>query len=45
MAKDKLIAKMQILYKDENDKLHCLCEDLHEYTFEIKHKGDMQIAL
>lgn len=45
MARDKLIAEMQIIYKDENDKLHCLCEDLHDYTFEIKHKGDMQIAL
>lgn len=45
MGCDKLIAEMQIIYKDENDKLHCLCEDLHDYTFEIKHKGDMQISL
>lgn len=45
MACDKLIAEMQILYKDENDNVRCLCEDLHEYTFEIKHKGDMRIAL
>ena len=45
MACDKLIAEMQILYKDENGNVHCLCEDLHEYTFEIKHKGDMRISL
>ncbi len=45
MARDKLIAEMQIVYKDENGKLHCLCEDLSEYTFEIKHKGDMKIQL
>ena len=45
VACDKLIAEMQIIYKDENDKLQCLCEDLHEYTFEIKHKGNMQINL
>ena len=44
-ACDELIAEMQIVYKDENNKLHCLCKDLHEYTFEIKHKGNMQINL
>lgn len=42
---DKLIAEMQIVYKDENNKSHCLCLDLHEYTFEIKHKGNMHIRL
>lgn len=45
VACDKLIAELQILYKDENNKLQCLCKDLKEYTFEIKHKGNMQIAL
>lgn len=45
VACDKLIAEMQIVYKDENNKLRCLCEDLHEYTFEIKHKGNMQINI
>lgn len=45
MACDKLIAEMQITYKDEDGKLHCLCEDLHDFTFSIKHKGDMQIDL
>lgn len=45
VACDKLIAEMQIVYKDENDKVQCLCEDLHDYTFEIKHKGDMKVVL
>ena len=45
VACDKLIAEMQILYKDGNDKVHCFCGDLHEYTFEIKHKGNMKICL
>ena len=45
MACDKLVAEMQIVYKDENDNLHCLCEDLHDFTFCIKHKGDMMINL
>ena len=42
IACDKLIAEMQILYKDENNKLQCLCLDLHDWTFEIKHIGNMQ---
>lgn len=45
VACDKLIAEVQILYKDENNKLQCLCKDLKEYTFKIIHKGDMKIAL
>lgn len=45
MACDKLIAEMQITYKDENNKLHCFTADLHDFTFSIKHKGDMQIDL
>ena len=45
MACDKLIAELQIVYKDENDKLQCLKKDLHEWTFEIKHKGNMKITL
>lgn len=45
MACDKLIAEMQIIYKDENNKLHCFTADLHDFTFSIKHKGDMQIEL
>lgn len=45
MARDKLIAEMQILYKDEDGRLQCLCKDLHDFTFEIKHKGDMNISL
>lgn len=45
MACDKLIAEMQIIYKDVNNKSHCLCLDLHEYTFKIEHKGDMKITL
>lgn len=45
VACDKLIAEMQILYRDENNKSHCLCLDLHEYTFIVEHKGDMKIHL
>lgn len=45
MARDNLIAEMQIVYRDEFGKLHCLCEDLRDYTFSIKHKGDMMITL
>ena len=39
---DKLVYEMQIVYKDENDKLQCLCLDLHDWTIAIKHIGDMQ---
>lgn len=45
MACDKLIAEVQIVYKDEDDNLRCLKADLHDFTFAIKHKGDMQINL
>lgn len=45
MAHDKLIAEMQVLYRDENNEVQCLCLDLHDWTFEIKHKGDMQLVL
>lgn len=42
---DKLIDEMQILYRDENNKLQCLCLDLHDWTFNIQYKGDMSIEL
>lgn len=42
MACDKLIYEMQIVYKDENDKLQCLCLDLHDWIVAIKHIGNMQ---
>lgn len=45
MAYDKLIAEMQIVYKDVNNKLQCLCLDLHDWTFEIEHKGNMLVEL
>ncbi len=45
MACDKLITEMQICYKDKNNELQCLCLDLHDWTFEIKHKGDMRVSL
>ena len=41
----ELFAEMQILYRDENNVCQCLCLDLHDYTFVIKHKGDMMIEL
>ncbi|MBR4032632.1 MAG: hypothetical protein IKJ07_07865 [Clostridia bacterium] len=45
MACDKLITELQLLYKDENNKVHCLCKDLHDWTFKIKHKGNMSINI
>ena len=45
MACDKLIAEMQVLHRDENGKLQCLCLDLHDWTFSIKHIGNMQCNL
>lgn len=45
MAYDKLIAEMQIVYKDVNDKLQCLCLDLQDWTFKIEHKGNMLVEL
>lgn len=45
VACDKLITEMQILHRDKNDEVRCLCLDLKDYTFEIKHKGDMKIVL
>lgn len=45
MAKDKLITEIQIVYKDDEGKLQCLCKDLEEYMIIINHKGDMMITL
>lgn len=45
MAKDKLVYEYQICYKDENNKLQCLCLDLHDWYIEIKHKGNAQITI
>lgn len=42
---DRLFPEVQISYKDEDNNLRCLKADLHEFTFAIKHKGDMQINL
>lgn len=42
MACDKLVYEMQLVYKDEKDKLQCLCLDLHDWTINIKHIGNMQ---
>ncbi len=45
MACDELVAEFQVVYRDEKDKLQCLCLDLHDYTFKINHKGDMMIQI
>ena len=45
MACDKLIAEMQIVYKDLNNKLQCLCLDLYDWSFKIEHKGNMLVEL
>ena len=42
VACDKLVYEMQILHRDENDKVKCLCLDLHDWTFNIKHIGNMR---
>lgn len=41
MACDKLVYELQILYKDENDKLQYLRLDFQDWTIAIKHIGDM----
>ena len=45
VACDKLVAEMQILYRDDENRIHCLCKDLHDYTFKIKHLGQMDIQI
>lgn len=45
MACNNLIAEIQILYRDKNNEVQCLCLDLHDWTFEIKHKGNMQVNI
>ena len=45
MAKDKLIPELQIVYKDENNELQCVCLNLEEYTVTIKHKGNMMLTI
>ena len=42
---DNLIAEMQIIYRDLDNKSQCLCLDLRDWTFIIKHKGNMQVEL
>ena len=42
---NKLIAEIQILYKDINNKSQCLCLDLQDWTCTIEHKGNMQVVL
>lgn len=41
----KLIAEMQIIYRDLDNKMQCLCLDLQDWTFKIKHKGNMLVEL
>lgn len=38
---DKLVYEIQILHRDENNKVQCLCLDLKEWTFSIKYVGNM----
>ena len=45
MACDKLIAVVEVLHRDVNGAVQCLCLDLHDYTFEIQHIGDMTCFL
>ena len=42
VACDELMYEIQIVYKDENDVLQCKCLDLKDWTFNIKHIGNMQ---
>lgn len=45
MARDKLIAEVQIVRRVGPKSTECVKLDLHEYTFTVKHKGDMRICL
>ena len=45
MACDKLVYEMQIIYRDENNECQLLRLDLHDYTFKIKHVGNMQVDI
>jgi hypothetical protein len=45
VAQDKLVYELQIVYKDENENLQCLKKDLENWTFEIKHTGNMQVNI
>lgn len=36
------VAEMQVVYKDVNEKLQCLCLYLHDWTFSVLYVGDMQ---
>ena len=45
VACDKLVYEMQILHRDENNKVKCLCLDLKDWTFDIKHIGNMQCSI
>lgn len=42
---ERSIAEMQVVYKDVDGKLQCLCLDLHDFTFDILHLGDMQCTI
>ena len=37
--------EVQIVYKDENGKLHCDCLSLDEWRITVKHQGNMQIGM
>lgn len=41
----RLIAEMQIVYKDDDEKLQCLRLDLHDWAISVKYVGDMQCDL
>lgn len=45
MKKDELIYEFQILYKDIEDRLQCVTLNLHDYTIDVEHKGDMQLHI
>lgn len=45
MAHDKLIAEVQIVRRVGPKETECVKFDLLDFTFTVKHKGDMSIHL
>lgn len=45
MACDKLIAEIQVIHRVSPTETNLTKFDLHDFTFKVKHKGDMCISL
>lgn len=45
MACDELVYEVQIVYRDNENKTHCHCLDLRDWTISIEYLGDMKCLL